>query len=119
MGWLVIAALVLVLGGLLVAACSRAEAAPDEYRQQIQALDAAWDQGKIAKQSLEHKGQTANDETCVKMYEATVASKFHWDDDNFKARGQGYFVAGCRGRGKPGSSLAPAATATTVEPPNG
>jgi hypothetical protein len=75
--------------------------------------------GKIAKQSLEDKGQMANNDTCAKMYEATVASKFHWDDDNFKARGQGYFVAACLDRGKPGSSLAPAATTTTVEPPNG
>jgi hypothetical protein len=118
LAWLVVAALVLILGGLLLAACRSAEAAPDEYRQQIQALETAWEQGAIAKTSLKLKGQPANKGTCTAMYDATVAAKFRWDDDTFKARGERYFVAGCLGRGKPGSSLAPATTTTTLEPTN-
>lgn len=113
MGRLLVTALVLLLGGLLVAACGRAEAAPDEYREQVQALEVAWEQGVMARTSLEHKGQTPNSATCTAMYNATVASRFRWDDDKFKARGQGYFVAGCIGRGMPGSSFA---TTTTLQP---
>lgn len=111
--WLVVAALVLLLGGLLIAACSSAEAAPDEYRQQVQALEVAWEQGAAARASLELKGQPVNASTCTGMYNATVASRFRWDDDRFRARGQDYFVAGCLGRGKPGSSFA----TTTLAPP--
>jgi hypothetical protein len=111
--WLLVTALVLLLGGLLLAACTRAEAAPDEYRQQIQALEVAWEQGLVAKNSLEHKGQPADKVTCPAMYDATVASSFRWGDDKFKARGLGYFVAGCLGKGMPGSSFA---TTTTLVP---
>lgn len=101
----------LLLGGLLIAACSRAAAVPDEYREQVQALEVAWEQGAEAKASLRLKGQPANTSTCTGMYNATVASRFRWDDDRFRARGQDYFVAGCLGKGKPGSSLA---TTTTL-----
>jgi predicted small secreted protein len=113
--WLVVAVLVLLLGGLLVAACNSVEAAPDEYGEQVQALEVAWEQGAAARASLRLKGQRANASTCTEMYDATVASRFRWDDERFKARGQAYFVAGCLGRGKPG--LSSAATTTTRATP--
>jgi hypothetical protein len=111
--WLGVAALVLLLGGLLIAACGQAEAAPDEYREQVQALEVAWEQGATARASLRLKGQPVNASTCAEMYNATVASRFRWDDERFRARGQAYFVAGCLGNGKPGSSTA---TTTRASP---
>jgi hypothetical protein len=113
MAWLVVAALVLLLGGLLVAACNTVEAAPDEYSEQVQALEVAWQQGAAARASLKLKGQRVNASTCTGMYNATVASRFRWDNERFTARGQDYFVAGCLGRGKPGSSLTPTTTRAT------
>jgi hypothetical protein len=78
-----------------------AQAASSEYQQQLQALERVWTEGKQARKLLRSKNLHTDEPTCSKMYRATVASKFQWENQDLVAIGQEFFNQGCFGVGKP------------------
>jgi hypothetical protein len=76
-----------------------AQADSSAYQQQLQALERAWNEGAQARLLLRSKKLPTNAQECSKMYRATEASKFEWDNEDLVAAGQDFFNQGCFGVG--------------------
>src|SRR6266536_1587723 len=83
-----------------------------QFTKDLKTLDTAWQQGGEARKSLLSKGLTADDKSCREIYAATGASDHPGDTKEFAAKRQAYFVNGCLGLPKPGSSSSTAPTTT-------
>lgn len=102
--WAFGAAIAVLLGVVLFAGCTRTRAVVDEYEQQLQALEQTWVQGTRAREFLASKALRNDRPRCSRMYRATVASKYRWDDKDLVAVGEEIFDQGCLGDGKPASA---------------
>jgi len=86
--------------------------AEKQFTIDLKTLDTAWRQGGEARKSLLSKGLTADDKSCHEIYAATGASDHPEDSKEFAVKRQAYFLNGCLGLPKPGSS-----PSTTLHPP--
>src|SRR6266536_3677658 len=101
----------------LVLAATGCEPIPtpeQQFTKDLKTLDTAWQQGGEARKSLLSKGLTADNQSCHEIYAATSASDHPADSKEFAAKRQAYFVNGCLGLPKPGSS--PSSTSPTTTP---
>jgi len=99
----VIAALLVVVGYAASEFLVRRSAKADtsQYQQQLQALELVWTEGRQARALLQSKDLHTDEPRCSRMYRATVASQFPWENKDLVAMGQEFFNQGCRGNGKP------------------
>jgi hypothetical protein len=89
---------------------------PEErFTRDLKTLDTAWQQGGEARKSLLSKGLTADNKSCQEIYTATGASDHPEDSKEFAAKRLAYFMNGCLGLPKPGSSPS-RSTPTTTSP---
>jgi hypothetical protein len=100
--WVVPAVVVVVLIAAVLFVVGRrpARAEDDEYKRQLTALELVWSKGIQAGRFLESKKLPTDEAHCSRIYRATVASKFHWDNKDFKEAGRLVFVKGCDLNGK-------------------
>lgn len=88
---------------------------PEErFTTNLKTLETAWHQGGEARKSLLSKGLTADDKSCHEIYAATGASDHPEDTKEFAAKRLAYFINGCLGLPKPGSSPSTSAATTTT-----
>lgn len=97
-GWIVAAVVVVVLiaAVIFVFGLRRpARAEDDEFKRQLTALEVVWSKGKQAGAFLKSKGLPTDEAHCSRIYRATVASRFQWDNKDFIETGRLVFNKGC------------------------
>jgi hypothetical protein len=104
----------LCLIALAICGCGLTPTPEQQFTKDLKTLDTTWQQGGEARKSLLSKGLTADDKSCREIYAATAASDHPEDGKEFAAKRQAYFVNGCLGLPKPGSS--PSSTSPTTTP---
>jgi hypothetical protein len=89
----------LLLVAVALAGCERSQRETDEYKEQLQALERVWNEGKDARELLQSKQLAPDKRRCSKMYRATVASEYPWNDKDLVELGEEVFDQGCFGIG--------------------
>ena len=91
-----VAIVLLIVAGIIVFGHRRpARAESDEFKRQLAALELAWVKGKQAGAFLRSKRLARDEANCSRIYRATVASKFQWDNKDFSEAGRLIFNRGC------------------------
>lgn len=91
-----VAVVVLLVAGFVVFDLRRpARAEDDEYKRQLTALERVWVMGRQAGELLDSKRLDRTEPNCSRMYRATVASRFPWENKDLVEMGRLVFNRGC------------------------
>jgi hypothetical protein len=91
---------IVVLGVAFLANRSPAEADPNRFQAQLTSLANAYKQGQQARTHMRRHGIAETPERCVEMFRSTDAANMGGTEE-FQARGEDFFLAGCLNRKKP------------------
>jgi hypothetical protein len=92
----VVVAVVLLVVGFVVFDLRRpARAEDDDYKRQLTALERVWVMGRQAGEFLESKRLARTEANCSRLYRATMASRFPWENKDLVEMGRLVFNRGC------------------------